>query len=213
MKITIIYDNDAYIKGLKADWGFSCLIERSGAPRILFDTGASGSILMSNMEKLGIDPLSIDIVVISHGHWDHTGGLPRFLRENKDVKVFVPRSFPPPSTAEHVVTVDGPLEVANGIFSTGELSGIEQSLAVEIGDGIAVVTGCSHPGVESILRAASRYGRPYALLGGLHGFRNFNAVQDLGLICPCHCTRYKSEIENLYPEKYVGGGAGKEIVI
>lgn len=53
MKTTIIYDNTAFRKDLQADWGFSALVEAKGK-RILFDTGASGSILLSNLEKLAI---------------------------------------------------------------------------------------------------------------------------------------------------------------
>ena len=68
MKVTLIYDNDVYKKGLKANWGFSCLVEVEGAPKILFDTGADGYTLLSNMDALNIDPLSIDEVFISHYH-------------------------------------------------------------------------------------------------------------------------------------------------
>ncbi|RLF97673.1 MBL fold metallo-hydrolase, partial [Thermococci archaeon] len=50
MKITIVYDNEAYKKDLKADWGFSCLVEIENTPKILFDTGANGSILLYNMK-------------------------------------------------------------------------------------------------------------------------------------------------------------------
>jgi 7,8-dihydropterin-6-yl-methyl-4-(beta-D-ribofuranosyl)aminobenzene 5'-phosphate synthase len=213
MRITIIYDNDVHVEGLKADWGFSCLVEKEDGPRILFDTGADGSILLFNMEKIGIDPLSVDMVVISHAHWDHAGGLSRLLLENRNVKIFVPTSCAQPAAGVQIIAVDRPMEIDSGIFSTGELKGIEQSLAVRTEKGLTVVTGCSHPGVEDILRAASRFGKVYALVGGLHGFRNFNAIEDLELICPCHCTRYKSEIKTLYPEKYVEGGCGKVIVI
>jgi len=75
VKVTIIYDNEAKLPGLKADWRFSCLIESRDAPKTLFDTGASGAILLHNMRELGLDPSAIDIVVISHPHADHTGGL------------------------------------------------------------------------------------------------------------------------------------------
>ena len=51
MKITIIYDNDVWKEGLKADWGFSCLVEIKNTPKILFDTRANGSILLSNMKE------------------------------------------------------------------------------------------------------------------------------------------------------------------
>lgn len=90
MKVTIVYDNTVYQKGLKSDWGFSCLAEVEKTPRILFDTGTSGSILLSNMKKLNIDPASIDEVFISHAHFDHVGGLPNFIKANKEVKVYLP---------------------------------------------------------------------------------------------------------------------------
>ena len=86
MKITIIYDNTSFKKNLQADWGFSCLVEEKDSPRILFDTGANGRILLSNMEKLKIDPLSIEEVFISHLHWDHVGGLSELLKTNPNIK-------------------------------------------------------------------------------------------------------------------------------
>jgi 7,8-dihydropterin-6-yl-methyl-4-(beta-D-ribofuranosyl)aminobenzene 5'-phosphate synthase len=209
MKITLIYDNDVYEKDLKSDWGFSCLIEGVDMPTILFDTGANGALLLGNMEKLNIDPLSIDMVFISHAHWDHTGGLSGFLNKNGEVKIFIPVSCPVLSGAKEVVRVEEPLEICNGVFSTGELKGIEQSLAVKTESGLTVIVGCSHPGVEDILRSASQFGPLYALVGGLHGFSQFDKIKELGLVCPCHCTQFKSVIRSLYPEKYIDGGAGK----
>jgi len=213
MKVTVIYDNEVHAAGLRSDWGFSCLIEGEGIPRILFDTGANGSILLHNMDELTIDPLSIDMVVISHAHWDHRGGLSRFLDKNKEVKVYIPESCPQPTDAKELIRVKGPLEIYSGVFSTGELKGIEQSLAVRTEEGLTVIAGCSHPGVEYILNSASQFGSPYALIGGLHGFSQFDAIKDLNLVCPCHCTQYKPEIRSLYPKKYVSGGAGREIDI
>jgi len=58
MKITIVYDNTTSREDLQADWGFSALIEAKNTPKILFDTGANGKILLNNMEKLGIKPIS-----------------------------------------------------------------------------------------------------------------------------------------------------------
>jgi 7,8-dihydropterin-6-yl-methyl-4-(beta-D-ribofuranosyl)aminobenzene 5'-phosphate synthase len=213
MKITIIYDNEVYKKGLKADWGFSCLIDMEGTTKILFDTGANGSILLSNMEALGIQPRTIDEIFISHPHWDHTGGLHDFLKKNDVAKIYVPASLPKPRGAREAVSVDGSLQIHENVFSTGELQGIEQSLVVRTVRGLVVVVGCSHPGVRSILNAASQFGRVYALIGGLHGFREFDLLRDLNLICPCHCTQFMSEIRSLYPNKCVGGGAGKVIEV
>jgi 7,8-dihydropterin-6-yl-methyl-4-(beta-D-ribofuranosyl)aminobenzene 5'-phosphate synthase len=209
MKITIVYDNEAYREDLKADWGFSCLVEAENAPRILFDTGANGATLLYNMEKLNIDPGSIDEVFISHAHGDHTGGLSDFLRANKRAKLYLPGSFANAFGIREAVSVKGPLQIHEDVFSTGELRGMEQSLAVKTGKGVAVIVGCSHPGVRAILEAASRLGTVYALIGGLHGFKEFDLLRDLELICPCHCTQFRSEIEKLYPELYNSGGAGR----
>lgn len=211
MRITIVYDNDVYKEGLEADWGFSCLVGMENTPKILFDTGANGSMLLRNMKKLDIDPSSVDEVFISHSHWDHIGGLPDFLKVNKDVKVYVPASYPAPSGAKEVVSVKEPLQIHENIFSTGELRGIEQSLVVKTEKGLVVIAGCSHPGVGNILKAASQFGKAYALIGGLHGFREFDLLKDLELVCPCHCTQFKSEIKSLYPEKCVDGGVGRII--
>lgn len=211
MKITLIYDNEVYAPGLRSDWGFSCLIEREATPSILFDTGANGSILLYNMEKLGLDPLSIGMVVISHSHRDHTGGLSHLLARNGDPRVYIPESCREAKDAKEVIRVKDGLEICPGIFSTGELGGIEQSLAVGTEKGLAVIAGCSHPGVETILNAASQFGSPYALVGGLHGFSRFEVIKDLSLVCPCHCTQYKARIRSLYPQKYVDCGAGKII--
>ena len=212
MKITLIYDNTVFQEGLKSGWGFSCLIEVEDAPRILFDTGARKSILLKNMEKLNIDPSAIGEVFISHSHFDHTGGLAGFLKKNNRVKVFIPASCSTPRGAEEVVRVREPLKIHENIFSTGELKGIEQSLAVKTEKGIVVIAGCSHPGVGAILQSASQFGKVFALVGGLHGFREFDLFENLKWVCPCHCTRHISEIKYLYPEKYIPGGAGKVII-
>jgi 7,8-dihydropterin-6-yl-methyl-4-(beta-D-ribofuranosyl)aminobenzene 5'-phosphate synthase len=210
MKITIIYDNESCKEDLKSDWGFSCLAEMEDSPGILFDTGASGSILLSNMKNLNIEPNSIPKVFISHNHWDHVGGLSDFLEVNKSAKIYVPGSYRYSGIRE-VIGIKKPLEIQANVFSTGELKGIEQSMAVKTEKGIAVIAGCSHPGVGNILKAASKFGKVYALIGGLHGFNEFDLLKELELICPCHCTQYKSEIKEHYPDKCIDGGAGKII--
>ena len=211
MKITIIYDNTVFQRGLKSDWGFSCLVEIYGK-KILFDTGANGAILLDNMKRLNIKPTEVKEVFISHSHWDHTGGLSNFLKVNP-VKVYIPSSFEKPFIARDVVIVKKSITIGENIFSTGELNGVEQSLIVKTEKGVVIIVGCSHSGVGNILETASQLGKPYALIGGLHGFSDFNLVKDLTLICPTHCTQRILEIKSLYPEKYISGGAGKVIEI
>ena len=211
MKVTIIYDNTLYKEGLQADWGFSCLVEVEDTSKILFDTGTNGSILLSNMKKVGIDPKSIDEVFISHAHFDHTGGLSTFLNVNSDVKVYVPVSFRGIRGVKEVISVSGSLKIHENVFSTGELDHIEQSMAVKIDKGIVLIVGCSHPKMAHILDAGSQFGKAYAIIGGLHGFREYDLFKNLELICPTHCTQHKAEMRSLYPEKYTEGGVGRII--
>ncbi|MBA7581418.1 Ribonuclease BN [subsurface metagenome] len=211
MKVTIVYDNEVRSRGVKAGWGFSAVIEAGHTPAILFDTGADSPTLLHNMEKLGIDAKRIGIIVISHAHGDHTGGLPSILEVNREAEFYVPASFRGNIPRRKVTTVTKPLEISEEVFSTGELKGVEQSLAIKTSKGILVVVGCSHPGVEEIIDAASRFGKVYGIIGGFHGFRDFSRLSGLSLIVPCHCTQYKSEILELFPQQSVRCGVGLEL--
>jgi len=208
MKITIVYDNEVTKAGLRAGWGFSALIESEKAAPILFDTGADSPMLLDNMRELGIDAKRIGIIVISHAHGDHTGGLRGILEVNKEAEVYVPASIKITIPGRKVVTVTSPLQISEQVFSTGELKGIEQSLAIKTDKGILVMVGCSHPGVGEIIDAASKFGKVYGVIGGFHGFRDFNRLSGLSLIVPCHCTQYKSEILELFPQQCVRCGVG-----
>jgi len=208
-KITIVYDNTSFRKDLQADWGFSALVEVRNR-KILFDTGANGKILLSNMEKLRINPKEIEDVFISHLHWDHIGGLRDFLQVNNKVRLWVPSYFSGAENAKEIIEIKEPRKLYEGIYSTGELEGIEQSLCIETEKGILIIVGCSHPKMEYILQTASKFGKVYGIIGGLHSTKP-ESLEGLDLICPTHCTQYKAEIKSLYPEKYVEGGAGKII--
>jgi 7,8-dihydropterin-6-yl-methyl-4-(beta-D-ribofuranosyl)aminobenzene 5'-phosphate synthase len=212
MKLTIVYDNEVARAGLEADWGFSCLVEADGR-RLLFDTGAKGMLLLRNLEKLHLDPVTISDIFISHSHWDHAGGLAELLRLNGDAVVYLPGSWPVPPEVRKAIRVQGPCGFSENLYSTGELPGGEQSLVVRTGSGLVVICGCSHPGVGAILAAASNFGEVKALIGGLHGFKEYEVLANLVLVCPCHCTQHTAEIMARYPETTVSGGVGKVIEI
>ncbi|MFW5984855.1 MAG: MBL fold metallo-hydrolase [Halanaerobiaceae bacterium] len=222
MNITIIYDNESYDDLSVSDWGFSCLIEKKGSPVILFDTGAKWSVLKNNMRKLNIKQNQIDEIFISHPHWDHVGGLPQLLQDNEEIITYIPpscynytdklsSSFPEIYQQENVESIEHADTIHEGIYSTGELDNIEQSLVIKTDKGLVIITGCSHPGVGKILDTASQFGELYGLIGGLHGFDNYHRLQGLELICPTHCTQNIIEIKARYPRKFVKGGVGKII--
>lgn len=211
MKITIVYDNEVSRVGLRGGWGFSALVEDLGAPLLLFDTGADGATLLHNMRELTIDPKEIGIILISHAHGDHTGGLSEILRLNKIAELYLPSSFRRAFSGRKVTMVKGPVQIRENVFSTGELEGLEQSLALKTDKGIFVLTGCAHPAMRSILTAATKSGKLYGIAGGFHGFRDFEVFNDLSLICPCHCTTYKQEIRDFFKDKTLKCGAGMVI--
>jgi 7,8-dihydropterin-6-yl-methyl-4-(beta-D-ribofuranosyl)aminobenzene 5'-phosphate synthase len=90
MKITVLAENSVCKSdslNLKAENGLSLYIEFEGR-KILFDTGQS-DLFIQNAAKLGIDLSQVDYLVISHGHFDHGGGLKHFLKINKKAKIFL----------------------------------------------------------------------------------------------------------------------------
>jgi 7,8-dihydropterin-6-yl-methyl-4-(beta-D-ribofuranosyl)aminobenzene 5'-phosphate synthase len=232
--ITIIYDNNRYDSRLTTDWGFSCMV-KSPQKTILFDTGGDGVILLHNMAKLEIDPKEIDVVVLSHIHGDHVGGLASFLERNSDVTVYIPISFPQnlkdevTNTGAKLEEVDKARELFDGTFTTGELDGgiKEQSLVFRTQNGLVVITGCAHPGIVNIVERAKEIseGNVYLLMGGFHlagaSSSQVNHIAEdllqLGVerMAPCHCSGEVARkiFKDYFGENYFDSGVGKRIAI
>ena len=84
IKITTLSENSAN-SGFLAEWGLSMVVEVEGL-KVLFDTG-SGHAALHNAQILGVDLSTVDCIVLSHGHYDHTGGLREVLRRTGPKKV------------------------------------------------------------------------------------------------------------------------------
>jgi 7,8-dihydropterin-6-yl-methyl-4-(beta-D-ribofuranosyl)aminobenzene 5'-phosphate synthase len=229
--ITVVHDNHPLKEVLDNKWGFSCLI--NGAEKtILFDTGPGGSLLR-NMEKLAIEPHSIDAVVLSHIHPDHTGGLECFLEENPDVIVYLLESFPQrfkdavQAQGAKIVEVEQPTKICENVWSSGELGKWmkEQSLIIRTDSGLIVIVGCSHPGIVNIVNAASDLIEVDILLvmGGFHlegaGAgkieKVISALKKLQVryVGLCHGSgeKARSMFEEHFGPNYIDLGAGKVV--
>lgn len=91
MKIITLTDNSAFNRELMQEHGLSVYIEEGGR-KILFDTGQT-DVFLKNAEAIGIDLCEVDTVIISHGHYDHIGGLISLLEINKKAKVYLKKEI------------------------------------------------------------------------------------------------------------------------
>lgn len=91
MKIITLTDNNANDCNLQSEHGLSTYIEADNH-KILFDTGKS-DVFINNAQKLGIDLTEVDLVIISHGHSDHIGGLIKFLQLNQKAKIYLKKEI------------------------------------------------------------------------------------------------------------------------
>ena len=230
-KFIVVYDNNKHHPALRAAWGFACWVE-TGKTTLLFDTGGDGTILLSNLAKLKLDPQMLDAIVLSHAHGDHTGGLARLLGTGIKPTVYAPAAFPAPFKADvqaqtNLVQVTGPADVAPGVRATGPIgSGIvEQALVVQTGMGWAVLTGCAHPGIAEMVRRAQELtvGEIALVMGGFHlgaaGKRQVEVIlaqfQQMGVqrVAPGHCTgdRARRQFAQAYGANCTLIGVGNEI--
>lgn len=89
-QITVLYDAFGKSSAMQKDWGYAALIEYGGK-RILFDTGNNADILAQNAKAKNIDLSKLDLVVMSHRHGDHMGGMTYLLSVNPKVKIYAPK--------------------------------------------------------------------------------------------------------------------------
>jgi 7,8-dihydropterin-6-yl-methyl-4-(beta-D-ribofuranosyl)aminobenzene 5'-phosphate synthase len=131
---------------LRAEHGFSCLVtvEKSGrTTSVLFDAGLTPDGLVENMRRLELSPRDIDIVVLSHGHWDHTTGMDGLVRAlgRANVPVLIHPEF---WSRRRIALPSGPVELPSTSKRALEGAGfeiVEQEQPSFLLDGSLLVTG------------------------------------------------------------------------
>lgn len=117
MKITALTENTSK-NNLPSEHGLSLYIETENNT-ILFDTGQSG-LFAENAKKLGLDLSSVDIMVLSHGHYDHGGGIKEFLKLNKTAPVYMSKyAFEPHYNGERYIGLDETIDRERIVFTDG----------------------------------------------------------------------------------------------
>ncbi|NQV26450.1 MAG: MBL fold metallo-hydrolase [Rhodopirellula sp.] len=235
LEIRIVFDNTSARADLLRSWGFSAIIDFRGR-RILFDAGSDPILLLEHLEKMQIDPTSIEHAVISHQHGDHLRGVYWVFEKNPKMQVHFLDCFPEEPFRRAAALkmtpnrVTGPFEVVPGIHSTGIVDGLpsEQSLAIETSQGLVMLVGCSHPGVVKLVETVETQRKKDSirlLLGGFHMLRKppeeikstINRLQDLQVhtVMPAHCSGdpAKEMFQSLYGEQYQTAGAGRLIML
>jgi 7,8-dihydropterin-6-yl-methyl-4-(beta-D-ribofuranosyl)aminobenzene 5'-phosphate synthase len=268
-QITVLYDAFGSLPDMQKDWGYAALIEYGGQ-RILFDTGNNPAILEKNANARHVDLSRLDVVVMSHRHGDHMGGLTYVLKRNPTVKIYAPKegfgvyggdlpgsfyrkdpSLPseqryydgaPPDVMRfgsawpgaHIQLVDNTGEIAPGIHlislvsdKPGTLELRELSLAINTPDGLVIVVGCSHPGIDKIVDAGLAINPRIRLIaGGLHlvvasdpdieklvaALHNDFKVQ---YVAPGHCTGEPAftALEKAFGDHYLYAGLGSSVAV
>ncbi|CRI68003.1 Beta-lactamase domain protein [Thiocapsa sp. KS1] len=231
--LTILFDNEPGLPGLADLWGFAALI-RVGGRTILFDTGSNGRVLLKNMAVLGLAAESLDMLFLSHAHWDHIGGWDSILELNPRATVVVHEGFSKHLIrdlrglcSELILVGADPRPLGQGLFSTGMLTSDppEHALVIDTGEATAAISGCAHPGMERIVdRGAGLLGRSIDwAIGGFHLMdadhvrieQSIRAMKALGVIgvVPTHCTGDvgKAAFRQAFGAACLDGGVGREI--
>jgi 7,8-dihydropterin-6-yl-methyl-4-(beta-D-ribofuranosyl)aminobenzene 5'-phosphate synthase len=234
IKITILYDNIPFDDNLKTSFGFSALVEK-GEKKVLFDTGGKEDMLIYNMKQKGIDPKTIDIIVISHDHWDHYGSIVRLLEYKPSIPVYIPASSWK-NVQElirifrgDVIPVSGTTEIMDNLYLTGDFENKtkEQSLAIKTNKGVFLLTGGGHWGIENMVYQAKKAldQDVYFIAGGmlLKNKTNEEIVQvitnlqenGVEFIAPSHCTGDSAfvKMKEHFKDKYIDSGVGKTFIL
>jgi 7,8-dihydropterin-6-yl-methyl-4-(beta-D-ribofuranosyl)aminobenzene 5'-phosphate synthase len=181
-KLTYIYgDRDVLKPDLQRAWGLVTLIEFDGK-RILFDTGGDPKILQNNMRLLGIDPKTLDLIVVSHHHWEMIGGTEHLLQLNPKLPIIstavvidLLREY---DRGWDLQTLSGTKQITPNIILMNLRSkprhggpfGIDEvHIVLKTKQGLVILQGCGHPEIVNIMQksqAQTKEQKVYLISGG-----------------------------------------------
>ena len=183
---------------------------------------------------------NIETIVISHDHFDHTGGLWDILRGKPGLDVYICPGFSQEfknkakSYGCNLIEVDSFTRIADNIHTTGQIEATygldciaEQSLVLDTDKGLTIVTGCAHPGIINIAERVKENVKKdiHLVMGGFHlldeSVRKIkeanNKLRELGVQCigPAHCTGEDATriFKELYRENFIDIAVGKTIEV
>jgi len=181
--------------------------------------------------KLNVNIEKISSVVISHDHWDHTGGLWHVLKEREGLRVYACPGFSKEFKKKvnglkgELIELDKVTEISDDVFVTGEIAGEykgsyigEQSAVIKTDRGLVIATGCSHPGIIKIVSQVKKDFpgmKIYMVFGGFHLLHKSEAevrpiageFKELGIekAGPTHCTGDGAQLifSQVYKDDYI----------
>ena len=129
MKLVTLMENTTACDNLRCEHGLSLYLE-TGNHKILFDAGQS-SAFAENAEKLGVDLREVDFAVLSHGHYDHGGGLEEFLKINNTAPVYISsHAFEPHYSANGYIGLDLQLQGREQLRSVAEETALAEGITL-----------------------------------------------------------------------------------
>lgn len=236
MKIKLIAEGSTKWERFIKHWGISFVIDEN----VLFDTFGDAKVFWRNLKRLRIASEKIRHIIISHDHWDHLAGLWLFLEKHKDVTVYICPEFSREtkerivSLGARVVEAAGPLEIKKDIYTTGPIKGVyagqdiyEQAIVIKTAQGLAIITGCAHPGITAIVdHAKKHFGDPLFMAAG--GFHLKDAAQEtvektasvlksagIKKVVPLHCTGALAQgvFKRVWRKDYISLSSGKDFEV
>ncbi len=208
MKVRVLAEASTRADYQRRQWGLALAV----GDGVLFDTFSDPQVLADGAAAAGYDLATTRDIVISHDHWDHTGGLALARERAPQATVHIPDGAP--ALAARLQQEQAPLRVTSGLTElrahllllgplTVAYKGAplaEQALVIRGGSGYALLLGCAHAGIAAWLDAAAAagLGTPNLVLGGLHlsgGDETAYAAaldacrrHNVRRLAPCHCT-------------------------